>query len=173
MAAKTGTYTLINSTTVGSDSSSVTFSSIPATYTDLLLVSNWKSPNSTYGNISLSIRFNSDTGTNYSFTNVLGTGSATQSNRSSNNSIIILNYTGSPHTQFNVFQTNILDYSNTTTYKTVIGRDSNSGGGVGAVAGLWRNTSAINSVTILVDSFNTGLATGSTFKLYGIEAGNL
>lgn len=171
------TYTPIASTTVASDSATVTFSGISGTYTDLILVSSWKSPSSTLGNISLSIRFNGDANTNYSFTNMYGNGSSVASSRSSNASQIILNYTGSPYMQYNAFITNIMNYSNTTTYKTVVSRDSNpsvggngGNGGVGTLAGLWRNTSAITSITLRVDSGATGLASNSTFTLYGIKA---
>jgi len=69
MAAKTGTYTLINSSTLTSATANVTFSSIPATYTDLLLIINAQSVQATtYDNVI--IQFNADTGSNYSRTRI-------------------------------------------------------------------------------------------------------
>ena len=61
-----------------------------------------------------------------------------------------------------------MNYSNATTYKTVITRASNANNGVDAVVGLWRNTAAITSINVFLGTGN--LDTGSTFTLYGIKA---
>jgi hypothetical protein len=63
---------------------------------------------------------------------------------------------------------NILDYANTTTYKTVINRANNAATGVDATVSLWRSTAAINSINI--SSSTSSFATGSTFSLFGIKA---
>ena len=63
----------------------------------------------------------------------------------------------------------INNYSNATTYKTVLWRD-NSNTYVAAQAGLWRSTSAITSITLSTNSSATNFASGSTFSLYGILA---
>jgi len=173
MPAKTGTYTLISSTTLTTTTATVTFSSIPATYTDLFLVVNPLSTN----NRDVILRFNSDTGTNYSITFVSGYGGGTpaySSGRTTNQGFMYADYYGPSNTSQSVRQINIMDYSNTTTYKTAIIRSSNAtaypGGGVDAIAGLWRSTSAISTIAVSLsaDSF----LSGSVFKLYGIEAGN-
>lgn len=176
MAAKTGTYTLINSTTLTTTTTSVTFSSIPGTYTDLVLVMNCWQPSSTG---ELQIQFNSDTGTNYSYTRVEGNHNGAESLRSSNNTKLFVGAL-STSSYPTVSIVNILDYANTTTYKSSLIRQNcpfttaSFPTNAGAVVGLWRNTAAITS--IVIDQFNSGdanFASGSTFKLYGIEAGNL
>ncbi len=176
MAAKTGTYTLIASNTLGSAASSVTFSSIPTTYTDLVLVMYCWQPSSTG---ELQIQFNSDTGSNYSYTRVEANHNGVESLRSSNNTKIFVGAL-STSSYPTVSIVNIQDYANTSTYKTALVRQNCPytttafPTNAGAVVGLWRSTSAITS--IVIDQFNSGSGnfdTGSTFKLYGIEAGNL
>lgn len=168
MAAKTGTYSLINSTTLGSAQSSVTFSSIPATFTDLVLVVNSATG---VNDIDLYIDVNSDTATNYSWTRIYGTGSAAASTRGTNSNYYrVGNMSGS-----NVGQNNAIihffDYSNTTTFKTVLSRSNNAANLVEAYVSIWRSTSAISSINTKTQSGN--FLSGSIFKLYGIEAGNL
>ena len=170
MAAKTGTYTLIASNTLGSATSSVAFSSIPATYTDLVLVVNAKGAS----NSNIRLQFNSDTATNYSRTVLYGTGASAGSGRVSNFASIAIDayaYLSTSDFSYNSI-TNIQDYSNSTTYKTTLTRANANATGVDATAGLWRSTSAITTITVFTnDSGNFSI--GSTFKLYGIEAGNL
>lgn len=166
MAAKTGTYTLISSQTMTSGTSSVTLSSIPATYTDLIMVID-----GTVGsNCGIQLRFNSDSGSNYSFTRMTGDGSTASSDRSSNATFMELGYYVSTTRNMNIL--NIMDYANTTTYKTVLNRANAQTVNIGvqAYVELWRSTSAINSITI---NASGNLATGTIIKLYGIEAGNL
>ena len=177
MAAKTGTYTLIASNTLGSAAASVTFSSISGAYTDLVLVFNGY--NATVDGGSPFIRFNSDTTTNYSYTWLSGDGTSATSGRDTSKAQIGLTLvTGwdTTSTQPGMNIVHIMDYANTTTFKTVIGRASLASAtypGTEAVVGLWRKTpEAINTILISLTAGGT-FATGSTFKLYGIEAGNL
>jgi hypothetical protein len=160
--SKTATYALIDSTTLGSAQSSVTFSSIPATYTDLILVIK-----ATTISANHNLRFNGDTGSNYSYTGLYGDGSSAASFRSSSNTVIGLTYTssGAPMSRIQ-----IQDYANTTTYKTILNRQDDAANATMTTVGLWRSTSAINSITIVGSGGN--IPSGSTFKLYGIEAGN-
>jgi hypothetical protein len=169
--SKTATYALIDSYTAPSGQTSVTFSSIPATYTDLILVVNTIVSSGT--GAELSIRFNSDTTGNYSNTYLLGTGSATASGRGTNFTYADCGYLSSNSGNPNTRILHIQDYANTTTFKTIISRASGvNGAQVTAYANLWRKTpEAINSITIFSASSLT-YATGSTFKLYGIQAGN-
>jgi hypothetical protein len=152
-------------TTVGAGTSSVSFTSIPSTYTDLVLVA---SPVvSSAGNWH--IRFNGDTGTNYSWTILTGDGSTASSVRYTNTGYMRLGYQGYPATtaeEMLVF--NLMNYANTTTNKTAVYRSSKASGGVDAIVGLWRSTAAINQLTITSESgtFNSS----STFTLYGISA---
>lgn len=168
MAAKTGTYTLIASNTLGSTQSSVTFSSIPATYTDLVLVCSIIATASTSANV----QFNSDTASNYSYVVLDGDGTTVSFNSQTTVTGIQLaawssNLGSSTNPSPAIMQIN--DYSNTTTFKTTLVRSTAYGSStscVDAFVGLWRSTAAINSIKINASSF----ASGSTFKLYGIEA---
>jgi hypothetical protein len=176
MAAKTGTYTLINSTTLSTSTSTVTFSSIPATYTDLVLVVSGRSTAPGAIQDGLAIRVNSDTGSNYSATYLRGDGTSALSGRNTNDTYYRLaanamNGAGAAAGTFSATVVQFLDYSNNTTFKTLISRAGVAGGGTDAVVALWRNTSVINSVSCI--GYAGNLDTGSTFKLYGIEAGNL
>jgi hypothetical protein len=155
------TYEPIATNTLGSDAASVTFSSIPSTYTDLVLVSNYRLNT---GDNFLILRFNSDTGSNYSFTNAYTEGTTAASDRATSQTSARIGFYGSAQSNSIV---NIMNYSNTTTNKTAVSRD-NTNTYVITRVNLWRNTSAITSITILTPSPN--ITSGSTFTLYGIKA---
>jgi len=159
------TYTPIATNTLGSAASSVTFSSIPGTYTDLILIS---TAGVTSGAVNFAVRFNSDSGTNYSRTVLSGTGSAASTDRNTNLTYTILNDYGYLDTTLNTnIIGQIMNYSNSTTFKTVLSRTNNADNGTSACVNLWRNTAAITSLVILPTS-STFLA-GSTFSLYGVK----
>jgi len=159
------TYEKIASTTLSSTQSTVTFSSISNSYTDLVLVMNPIS-NTTSGSYPY-LRFNGDSGTNYSRTMMQGTGSAAQSDKSSNSSEGYFIYGNQVTTDaaFNAI-VNIQNYSNTTTNKTFLSRTNVASDRTEALVGLWRSTSAITSITIYCGS--NSFVSGSTFTLYGI-----
>lgn len=173
MAAKTGTYTLINSSTLGSATASVTFSSIPTTYTDLILVASAQSTQATtYDN--LIIQFNSDTASNYSKTRLGASSGGVTGERTgpeASHMLTALTATSFSSLIFSTSVMNILDYSNTTTYKTSLWRGNSQDGYVQGNVGMWRSTSAITTIRLATLS-GSNLASGSSFKLYGIEAGN-
>lgn len=159
----TNTYVPLATQTLGSAQSSVTFSSIPQGYTDLVLVVNGSQSNDVVsylqvGNGSL------DTGTNYSTTFMFGDGSSVTSGRVTSDGAI---YLGGMGTTGGVSIYNLMNYSNTTTNKTVIGR-MNGTNATQARVGLWRSTAAINILRyyVLTGTFNAG----TTFSLYGIAA---
>ena len=160
------TYEPIATQTLASSASSVTFSSIPGTYTDLILIS---SPLVTSNTYDLCVQFNGDTGSNYSSTFLSGDGTSALSSRLSSQTRIFLDFYGAINTAQSNRITSIMNYSNTTTYKTVIGRANNAGLGTDAIVGLWRSTAAITSLVLNAQTGGT-LATGSTFTLYGIKA---
>jgi hypothetical protein len=157
------TYTPIATQTLSSSAASVTFSSIPSTYTDLVLVT---AAPSVGGGISIAtMRFNGDTTTNYSCTRLSGDGTSAASDRDSGTGITSgLTYPGQ-YTQIWMIQ----NYSNTTTYKTCISKAAVAQSLIRYGVGLWRSTAAINSLTI-IDGTGTNYATGSTFTLYGIAS---
>jgi hypothetical protein len=162
------TYTPIATQTVsGTSTSTITFSSIPATYTDLVIVFNG---GVTTGSINLLMRYNGDTASNYSNRDVTGDGSAASSHGTSNSGSILCNYFGYLTADQNTnILINVMNYSNATTYKTNLTRSNNTGNGTAATVGMWRNTAAINSIALLTSANN--FSNGSTFSLYGI-AGN-
>ena len=162
----TPTYDLIASNVLTSSASSVTFSSIPATYRDLVLVVEYLS--ATAGNAEARLRFNSDTGSNYSTVVMTGDGSTASSGTYSLTEIYGSNATTTDR-RINIYQ--IMDYSATDKHKTVLirsNRASGSGPTVEALAGRWANTAAINSITVRAK--DADFASAATFYLYGIVA---
>lgn len=161
------TYTPLATTTLGSSSASVTFSSIAGTYTDLVIVCNAIA--SAAANYELT--FNSDTGANYSRTTLQGDGSTALSSRSSSTNFIRCDQGGNLETTFgNPLFVSVMNYSNATTYKTILSRSGggSSAGGTGLVCGLWRSTATITSLNFACSG--ASFSTGSTFTLYGISA---
>lgn len=157
------TYTPIATTTLASTATDYTFTSIPSTYTDLVLVVAGQSASGG----SSSLRFGNgsiDSGSNYSYTNLKGNGTTATSarNSSSTNGFVgeIWNSQGN-------FVISIQNYSNTTTYKTALSRSNNAGNMTGAWVTLWRSTAAIDRVQFL--SGDT-MQIGTTLTLYGIQA---
>lgn len=160
------TYQFLASQTLGSNQATVTFSGISGSYTDLVLIMNVKGSTANFPQL----RFNSDTGSNYSRTVLTGNSSTASSSRDSNATAAYINYNAYTSTsEFNYNSiTFIMNYSNSTTYKTQLTRAGNASSGTDVVATLWRNTNAITSITCMM---NTGdYATGSTVTLYGIKA---
>ena len=154
------TYEKIATQTLSGTATSVTFSSIASTYTDLVLIFTGKG--STGGNMTL--QFNSDTGTNYSSTILYGDATAPGSVRGSNQSSMNI---GSVGTDISTDILQVMNYANATTNKTVLGRYSRADE-VGSKVGLWRSTSAITNIVVAISGGN--FAIGSTFTIYGIKA---
>lgn len=170
------TYTPIATTTLGSDTPSTAFTSIPSTYTDLILVA-FVRDTSTGTYPGFNIQFNADFSgsTAYSWTRIEGNGSSAASSGVSNTGSIQLGLITSANGSYSsgAFATvtaHIQNYSNSTTYKTALGRSSSDGAGFGNAAanvGLWRNTAAINRIDL---TGSAGFKAGSTFTLYGVKS---
>lgn len=160
------TYEPIATTTLGSAANTITFSSITSAYTDLKLIfvgiSDTGIP---YANV----RFNGDTGTNYSSTFIQGTGSVASSvNYSNNNALLIAANNTLSTTIPIIYEVDLFSYAGSTN-KTILSKGSGDKNGTGIVdrfVGLWRNTSAINSITLFTTANN--FATGTTATIYGI-----
>jgi hypothetical protein len=161
------TYEAIATQTLGSTAATVTFNSIPSTYTDLVLVISAIATTSVGGDIV--IQFNSDTGSNYSGTYLWGNGTSAGSTRGSNATYSLIDYYAEMDTSVANRIVSIQNYSNTTTFKTFLSRANNAGRGTDAIVGMWRSTAAITSLLLDVTSTND-FAAGSTFSLYGIKA---
>lgn len=156
------TYDAIATTTLGSAVSSYTFTSIPSTYTDLIIVA---SNGTTSGSGVMTFQINGDTATNYSTTSLEGNGTGAVSQRQSNQAqAYIVGFQAASYTSPYISIINFMNYANTSTYKTVISRSSSSA--ASAYVNLWRSTSAITSIQLTAPS--TTFTAGSTFTLYGI-----
>jgi hypothetical protein len=164
------TYTQIFSTTLGTAASSVAFTSIPSTYTDLVLVI---SARGTTVATSTSIYFTTNiTGANYSSTWLVGTGAGATSGRYSSLSQGYLGYISAASNASDSRGTviaNFMNYSNTTTNKTVLSRGNVAEAETDAYVSLIRGTSALSTITVGEGGGNNFVA-GSTFNLYGITA---
>lgn len=158
------TYEAIATQTLGSATATVTFSSIPSTYTDLVLV---VAGSASTGQRNLLLQFNGDTGTNYSATILYGDGSTAGSVRQTNQTTA--NVGGLATTSSSQTVAHIMNYSNTTTYKTILGRGDSATDITAAKVSVWRNTAAINSIVLSLATSDT-FVTGTTFSLYGIKA---
>lgn len=162
------TYEPIATTTLVSAASSYTFTSIPNTYTDLVLVANLTS--NTAANAYFRVGNGSiDSGSNYSYTIMSGDGTTATASRSFNNSLIVGTTTGgSLNNRLGTLIINFQNYKNTTTHKPSINRFSSAGIETVCTYGVWQSTSAIDQIQIL--SLSPNYSIGSTFTLYGIKA---
>jgi hypothetical protein len=158
------TYEPIATTTLGSAAASVSFSSIPATYTDLrLVVTGGTSVSGTYA----WLRFNSDSAANYSNTRIDGDGAGAASGGNAGSTF--MRVATALDTNPNLIIANILSYAGSTNKTALIetSADQNGSGRVTRVVGMWRNTAAITTVLCSVNSGNFNA--GTTATLYGIK----
>ena len=163
------TYEKIATTTLGSATSTITFDSIPGTYTDLRIA--MFALGSTNG-IGAMCRINSDTGTNYSNTSLSGSGASATSARAT--SVTPWDFepgaaaVGLNTTNPTLYTLDIFSYAGSTN-KTALLTTSSDRNGSGAVIRavlLWRSTAAITRLDILTSS--STFAAGTTATLYGI-----
>jgi hypothetical protein len=158
------TYTPIATHTATGSSNVITFSSIPSTYTDLVLVSKYQVSGDGYTDI----RLNSDSGTNYSSTSLTNSGASAVSTRYANLSRFseMYGYTGENDA---MAVWNFMNYSNSTTFKSALLRAWYGAPDVTeAKALLYRSTSAISNISLTRVTGNW--SSGSTFTLYGIAS---
>lgn len=159
----TETYTPLQTITLSAPASSITFSSIPSTHRDLILIARGKSTSSAYDQ---AIYLNGDTASgNYSCVILYGNGTSSGSTTSS----FIIDYYGSvttDNTAGTVLQ--IFDYSASDRYKNYLSRANRAASGTDAIAGKWNNTAAVNSLTYFLNAGT--LAAGTTVSLYGVDA---
>lgn len=156
------TLTPIATNTLTATASAITFSSIPQTYTDLMVVLCGTHTGSGLEGLRIS-SINGDGGTNYSDTLLQGSGTAANSGRDTSETSMNLGLIGSSQSN-SIFH--IMNYSNSTTYKTVLSRGNEPSTYIRAGVGLWRNTAAITSFSLSGVTFSVGV----TATLYGIKA---
>jgi len=156
------TYVALYSNTLTSNTASVTISlSGISGYTDLRLVINGGA--TAYGGCRM--QFNADTASNYSDTYILGNGSSAASGRDTSLTYVSAGYPLTT-TLASLHTVDFMNYANTTTNKTILGRSSDAASITLAQVGLWRSTAAITSILLYPASGN--FLSGSTFSLYGI-----
>lgn len=169
----TVTYEKIQSIIVSNGTTiTVDFTSIPQTYTDIIIVGNL---GCTKHSNRAPIRVNNDTNSNYSTHYLRGNGTSTLSSKGSNidsgfmfdNIAIPTSFDGNCTLIFN-------NYSDTNTYKTFLCRHGSTSRGTAVSVNTWRSTAAISSIQITAgsggESGTNYWSIGSTFTLYGIKA---
>lgn len=168
----TTTYDCIATNLLTSPASSITFSGIPGTYTDLKIV---VTGTVTVSTTVLNAQFNGDTATNYCMNTVIGTGSGAAGTDYTTSAQIYFSPWGAAQLQtgdqVNMATMDIFSYTNTSKYKTAMvtfAARGASAGGVSFGTGMWLSTAAITSVRIYPGG--NQLATGTRASLYGIKA---
>jgi hypothetical protein len=162
-----GDYESIQTVTVGSGgASSISFTSIPSTYSHLQIRVIARSSS----NPQVNLRFNSDSGSNYTEHQVGGNGTAASAYGAGSLNLMPQGPVASTTSVFAGFVIDILDYANTNKFKTIRGLngyDQNGSGFIGLYSNLWRNTAAVSNIELLA---NVGsFAQYSSFALYGIK----
>lgn len=168
----------IQTVTVGAGgASSIEFTSIPQTYTDLVIVCSAR--NSSSSGIDMGMRFNGNTGTNYSYRSVYGSGSTASSGSASSETLFTRagysagsGYTASTFSNVSYYIPNYTSSNNKSVSIDGANEQNSSTAYAQLVAGLWSQTSAITSVTLYVNSANTAdnFAQYSTATLYGVTS---
>jgi hypothetical protein len=159
------TYEPIATTTLGSAASSITFSSISSSYTDLKVVLQFAPSNDDRAICT----FNSDTSTNYSVTTLVGNGSSASSASVTNNNYIEPSRNAGLANEEQLVIMDILSYAGSTNKTAIseVAADRNGAGVIVRSINLWRSTSPINAINFtLVNGNNYKI--GTTATLYGI-----
>lgn len=169
----TPTYVALASATVGSGGAgTITFSNIPQTYTDLLIVMSLRDTVSAVNNAGCRVMFNQNT-SNYSVRNVYGNGTSAISNSASSQSWIAVGQqpgataTASTFSNDLVYIPNYTQSINKSIAADSVGENNGTTAFQYLAAGLWANTAAIT--TIELQSNSTAWAQHSTATLYGIK----
>ena len=171
-----GAYNFIEGYTLGSAQASITFGSggtLPQTYKHLQIRGIARAASG--GVNAIAIRLNGDTGANYAWHLLYGSGSGSaQAAAGSSTATALMSYQANPTNDgtgvFGATITDVLDYSNSnknTTVRNLSGRDGNGTGEIGLWSALWNNTAAVTSLTLISSGAN--FAAGSSFALYGIK----
>lgn len=168
-------YELIETQVLGSNAASVTFSSIPSTYSHLQLRITARS-NSTGNATALFMKFNGVGGTSYATHAIYGTGGGSGQVYAEGFASLDAFYRlqipddGLAANSFGGLLVDVLDYAATTKNKTIRALTTYSASGVYRVAevsGLFNSTAAVSSLSLTPGAGQ--LKTGSRFSLYGIK----
>lgn len=167
------TYIQIASVTTTVNQEEVTFSSIPSTYTDLVLVANFTSDQATPYKIKVG-NGSVDTNSNYSNQQLIGDGASPIAGRVGNQAFFNAGYIGSSARAMTI--THFLSYSSTSIYKPIIHEfrtAASSSYSIANITGTWRSFSPISAIQIITNQSPQVFLAGATFTLYGIKAGNV
>ena len=159
----TSTYVPLATITLASTDKEITFSSIPASYRDLIVVCNAKlvSSSGTYW-----IRLNGDTGTNYSDVVMYGTGSGSGLSNARTSQTVA--FAGAIDTNASMMIAQVMDAGASDKHKTILVRENRPDGWVGARAARWADNTIVSSLTVSNDSV-ANFQIGATFSLYGVN----
>lgn len=160
------TYELIDKKETTGNVSSVVFTTIPSTYTDLVVKCYYKYQSGS--GLFVAAQYNSDGGGNYAMEYFYATGSANAASSSSTDSYARLGNGSSTH--FSQCEFQISRYANTSINKVSIGKCNAPGFYTITYCSTWRNTNAINRIELFPDPAGVGFTSGCTFTLYGIKA---
>ena len=168
--AADGDFESIATVTLGSDSLP-SFTSIPGTYQHLQLRCLMRMVDTTDAATSFYVRFNGDTGSNYTLHNLYGNGSSAAALGFASQTSGWAGYVAASNTYYGVTVVDILDYADTsknTTIRSFSGVDFNGSGRVALGSSAWLDTDAITSIETYAGGYN--IRSGSTLALYGIKA---
>lgn len=160
-------YEPITAITVPSGTTSISFNSIPSTYTHLQI----RAFAASSAAANMTIRLNGDTGSNYSWHYLEGNGASTSAGGSGSIGYLLGPVTTNTASAYTGIIMDFLDYANTNknkTVRTLAGVDLNgSNTWLNMFSGAWYNTTAINSITLAISSAT--FTQYSSFALYGIK----
>jgi hypothetical protein len=168
---------LIETKTLGTAAASIEFTSIPQTFSDLVLLVSGRSTNAAFVNNGI-IQFNGSGGTAYSSRRLFGNSGGVTVEATSNNDSVFQFPQNGANTTANTFSNGVIyipNYTGSTTKSfsadSVSETNSTTQGQVqtSILAGLWNDTSAITSVRVATD---TNWAANTTISLYGITKGS-
>lgn len=168
------TYTLISSNVLSASAASVTFSSIPSTYTDLVLRMSVRTDRASQPTDGLRGTLNNDTTSNYSNTYLEGSGSAASSSATGTFTRLWLgncNASTSTTSTFSSVEFYLPSYAGSTAKpaSTFLAQENNATAAtLDVVANLGLSTSAVNRIDIS-SSTASNFVSGSSFYLYGIK----
>ena len=170
----TNSYESIATLTAAGGETSLSFTSIAGTYKHLQIRGIYRDTQAASTTKNLVIQFNSDTASNYAWHRIEGNGTTATASGTATTTSGLVSYAGVADTAtasvYGASIIDILDYANSSKYKTVrslAGVDINGTGGMGFSSSLWQSTSAITSIQLKPGS--TAFKAGTTFALYGIK----
>jgi hypothetical protein len=168
------TYEPIATTTLGTSTNTITFSSIPSTYTDLVCV--LVPITSGASSYVTGLRFNGDTGSNYTWNYIVGNGASVTADASwsagGTSSVIRAVASGGISSTPSLIIYNVSSYANSFNKPVLVSTstDRNGSGDSYRAVGVWQNTAAINSITFVVTSGGINFVSGTIATIYGIKA---